>query len=94
MNLYIMPLSLIVFHGEEVQQTFDLSSVQNIAALRRMEGGKPAGLVRFMVDEVDYAFAMEDYEAWAIDLAEASKRTLEDPLERKRKGKDDDDDWD
>jgi len=57
-----------------------------------MEGGKPDGLVRFNADDVTYAFALDEYETWAADLAEAAKRTLEDPVERKRKSKDDDED--
>ncbi|MDQ7025207.1 MAG: hypothetical protein Q9P44_06570 [Anaerolineae bacterium] len=91
-NLYIMPLQLVIFHGEEVYKSFDLTTVQNIAALKRMEGGKPDGLVRFTADEGELAFAMDDYESWASDLAEAAKRRLEDPIERKRKGKEDEDD--
>lgn len=91
-NLYIMPLHLVIFHGEEVYNSLDLTTVQNIAALKRMEGGKPDGLVRFTAGEEEFAFALDDYEAWASDLAEAAKRTLEEPVERKRKGKDDEDD--
>ena len=44
-----------------------------------------------MADE-SLAFAMNDYEVWAADLAEAAKRTLEEPVMRKGKGKDDDED--
>ncbi len=91
-RLYLMPLSLVVFQGDEVRDVLPLAEMQRIAALRRMEGGEPAGLVRFAMDEADYAFALQDYEAWATDLAEAAKRTLEDPLERKRKSKSDDED--
>jgi hypothetical protein len=91
-NLYIMPLELVIFHGQEVHDTIELALIQNIAALRRMEGGKPDGLVRFMVESETYAFALDNYEAWASDLAEAAKRTLEEPVERKRKGKDEDED--
>jgi hypothetical protein len=71
-----------------------LATIQNIAALRRMEGGKPDGLVRFKAGETSYAFALDEYESWAADLAEAAKRTLEDPLERKRKSLDDAEDDD
>jgi hypothetical protein len=93
-DLYLMPLMLVIFQGNEVHDTLELATIQNIAALWRMEGGKPDGLVRFNADDVTYAFALDEYETWAADLAEAAKRTLEDPLERKRKSKDDDEDVD
>ena len=92
--LYIMPLRLVIFVGNEVQQTVPLAAVQNIAVLKRMEGGNPPGLVRFTAGEETLAFAMDDYEAWASELAEAAKRTLEEPISRKRKAKDDEDDDD
>jgi hypothetical protein len=91
-DLYLMPLMLVIFQRNEVHDTLELATIQNIAALRRMEGGKPDGLVRFNADDVTYAFALDEYETWAADLAEAAKRTLEDPVERKRKSKDDDED--
>jgi hypothetical protein len=91
-NLYLMPLLLVIFQSGEVHDTLELAAIQNIAALRRMEGGKPDGLVRFNADDATYAFALDEYETWAADLAEAAKRTLEDPVERKRKSKDDDED--
>jgi len=93
-RLYLMPLYLVIFAGDEVQRTIDLSKIQEIAALKRMEGGNPAGLIRFRSDEEDFAFALNNYEAWANDLAEAAKRSLEEPVIRKRKGKDDEWDWD
>lgn len=93
-RLYLMPLHLVIFAGDEVQRTIELTAIQDIAALKRMEGGKPAGLIRFSYGEKDLAFALDDYEAWAKDLAEAAKRTLEEPVMRKRKSKNDADEWD
>lgn len=92
-HLYLMPLHLVIFAGDEVQRTIELADIQEIAALKRMEGGRPAGLIRFNYGEEDLAFALDDYESWAEDLAEAAKRTLEEPVMRKRKSKDDDE-WD
>lgn len=94
LHLYLMPLHLVVLHNNAVQNVLDLADIQTIAALKRIEGGKPEGLIRFIYGEETYAFAMDDYEVWASDLAEAAKRTLEEPVVRKRKGKDDDDDYD
>lgn len=87
-ELYLMPLSLVVLYKGTVQSVYDLSTIQSIAALKRMEGGSPDGLLRFMVGaHLQLAFALDEYEAWATDLAEAAKRTLEEPLLRKRKTK-------
>lgn len=93
-TLYLMPLALVILQEETVKQVLLLADMQQIAALRRMEGGEPAGLIRFALGEADYAFATNAYEAWAHDLAEAAKRTLEEPLQRKRKSKSDDDEED
>lgn len=92
-RLYLMPLYLVIFAGEEVQRLIELASIQEIAALKRMEGGRPAGLIRFRFTEETLAFALDDYQSWAKDLAEAAKRTLEEPVIQKRKGKDDEE-WD
>ncbi|MEO1287141.1 MAG: hypothetical protein AAFV93_05185 [Chloroflexota bacterium] len=89
-QLYLMPLYLVVQENGIVRETIPLSTIQEIGALKRMEGGKPKGLIRFFVDNELRAFALDDYEAYATDLAEASKRTLEEPVTRKRKSKDDD----
>jgi hypothetical protein len=95
-QLYLMPLYLVILSNFRVQERYALTQIQDIAALKRMEGGKPDGLIRFFMDNELRAFALDDYEAWAEALAEASKRTLEEPVMRKRKSKDDDDldDWD
>lgn len=95
-QLYLMPLFLVVMRDNHVQEQIELAKIQDIGALKRMEGGKPEGLIRFFVDNELRAFAIDDYERWAELLATASKRTLEEPVMRKRKSKDDDDidDWD
>jgi hypothetical protein len=93
-RLYLMPLYLVIFSADEVQRSIELTEIQDIAALKRMEGGKPTGLIRFTYADEDLAFALDDYEKWASDLADAAKRTLEEPVMRKRKSKDDEDEWD
>lgn len=93
-QLYLMPLYLVVLRDTHILAKIDLSQVQDIGALKRMEGGKPAGLIRFFVENELRAFALDDYETWAAYIATAAKRTLEEPLERKQKSKDDDEDWD
>lgn len=93
-QLYLMPLFLVILVDGKVRDRIALSDIQEIAALKRMDGGKPEGLIRFFVDNVLQAYALNEYEVWASDLADASKRTLEDPVTRKRKSKDDDFDED
>lgn len=95
-QLYLMPLFLVVLRDNFVQEQIELATIQDIGALKRMEGGKPEGLIRFFVDNELRAFAIDEYERWAELLATASKRTLEEPVMRKRKSKDEDDldDWD
>ena len=91
-HLYLMPLYLVIMQQGIVERVLPLAGIQNIAALRRMEGGEPAGLIRFIMGDETFAFALNQYETWAADLAEAAKRTLEEPLIRKQKGKDEDED--
>lgn len=93
LKLYLMPLYLVIFRENRILESIELSKIQDIGALKRMEGGNPAGLIRFFVDNELRAFALDNYESWAEALAEATKRTLEEPVMRKRKSKDDDD-WD
>jgi hypothetical protein len=90
-HLYLMPRFLVVLHDSIVRQKIPLESVQTIGALRRLDQPGADGLVRFHAGEADYCFAVLDHEKVAAALAEAAKRTLEAPLERKQKGKKDDD---
>jgi hypothetical protein len=93
-DLYLTPRFLLILSGETVLRKIPLEAVQEISALRRLDQPKADGLVRFRAGEEPLAFALPQYEAFAQALAEAAKRTLETPLEQKRKGKKDDDDWD
>jgi hypothetical protein len=91
-ELYLMPLHLVILKEGIIQRVLHIEAVQNIAALKRMEGGEPVGIVRFVHDEENFAFATNDYEAWASAIAEAAKRSLEEPVMQKQKSKGDD--WD
>jgi hypothetical protein len=92
-QLYLMPRFLVILHDSAVRQKIPLESVQTIGALRRLDQPGVEGLVRFRAGESDYHFAVRDHEKVAAALAEAAKRTLEAPLERKQKGKKDDEDY-
>jgi hypothetical protein len=91
LDLYLMPLFLVTLEGTRVRQTFPLNQLQEITAVRRLDRPRAAGLVRFLVDETSCAFALDSYAAFANALAEATKRTLEDPLQWQQKKKKSDD---
>jgi hypothetical protein len=93
-NLYLMPRFLVIMRGQTVLRKLPLEAVQEIAALRRLDQPDAQGLVRFRAEEETFAFAIADHEGFAKLLAEAAKRTLEMPLERKQKNKLQDDDYD
>lgn len=92
-TLYLTPRFLVILSGRQVLRTLPLEAVQQIGALRRIDQPQADGLVRFRAEEEPFAFALPAYESFAASLAEAAKRTLEAPLERKQKGKDEDEDW-
>lgn len=95
-QLYIMPLNLVIFQANRVLEVLPLTAIQAIATLQRLEGGKPEGLLRFTVGDRALAFALDDYVNFGELLAAATKRSLEEPIQRKQKAKDeallDDDD--
>ena len=86
-SLYLMPLHLVVMHGAAVQRAIALDTVQAISAIRRLDQPQAAGLVRFEADGEALAFALDAYEVFAAALADAAKRTLEDPIQWQRKKK-------
>lgn len=90
-DLYLMPLFLVVLEGVRVRATYPLNKLQAINAIRRLDRPRAAGLVHFEVDEQPHAFALDSYAVFANALAEAAKRTLEDPLQWQQKRKKDDD---
>lgn len=89
-ELYLMPLHLVIMKAGIIQRVLHIEAIQDIAALKRMEGGEPTGVIRFFHDGETFAFASNDYEAWATAIAEAAKRSLEEPVMQKQKGKDED----
>ncbi|MBZ0283930.1 MAG: hypothetical protein K8L97_24540 [Anaerolineae bacterium] len=92
--LYLMPRFLLILDGETVLRKIPLEAVQQIGALRRLDQPGAQGLLRFHAEEETFAFALDQHEAFANAVADAAKRTLEAPMERKQKGKDDYEDED
>jgi hypothetical protein len=93
-DLYLMPLFLVLMQGASVQRTIPLETVQQVSAIRRIDQPRADGLVRFEAGGETLAFALKPHEAFATALAEAAKRTLEDPVQWQRKKKKPDDDED
>lgn len=94
LDLYLMPRFLVIMRDGKVLRKLALENVQEIAALHRLDDPGAHGLIRFRAEEETFAFAHPQHEHFAKLLAEAAKRTLEMPLERKQKNKLDDDDYD
>lgn len=85
-QLYVMPRCIVILNGQTVLRTIALEEVQDIGAVRRLDASS-GGLVRFRAENETFAFAVEYYDIFAQSLAEAAKRTLEMPIERKSKSK-------
>ncbi|MBZ0289179.1 MAG: hypothetical protein K8I30_16280 [Anaerolineae bacterium] len=93
-DIYLMPRFLVVLSRDKVLRKVPLEAVQQIGALKRLDQPEAQGLVRFRAEDEPFAFAVNKHEEFAALLAEAAKRTLEVPLERKQKNKLDDEDDD
>jgi hypothetical protein len=94
LSLYVMPMQMILLQGTKVLRAIPLTQVTQIAAMRRIDQPKADGLVRFTVDHEPLAFACKEYQALGQAVAEAAKRSLEQPLMQKQKGKAEADDED
>lgn len=92
-SLYLMPRYVVILDEGTALRKIPLESIQQIGALKRLDQPRAQGLIRFRAEEETFAFAVDQHEQLAQALAEAAKRTLEAPLEQKRKGKDDDEDF-
>jgi hypothetical protein len=89
-SVYLTPAYLVILDGSRVLRTISLEKVQRIGALHRLDAPQANGLARFQVEGEMMAFSVDDHNALATALAEAAKRTLEEPVLQKRKSKDDD----
>ncbi len=87
-SLFLTPAALVLLNGMAVQRIIPIEQVQQVSAFRRLDQPRAAGLVRFKAGEETLAFALDSFEGLAAALAEAAKRTLEDPLIRKKKAED------
>ena len=97
--LYLMPSHLVVLQDDQVQTTWPLEIIQNIEVMRRIDDPAAGGVVRFKIEDTEHseptAFTLLDYGPFGAALAEAAKRSLEDPpLFYGKKKDDDEDEWD
>jgi hypothetical protein len=88
-QLYLLPSHVVIFEEREPLRLIPIGDIQEISALKRLDAPSADGLLRFRVRSAEetLAFALPDYEVWAREVAEAAKRTLEDPILRKTKSK-------
>ena len=88
-KVYLTPNTLVFLSGaDDVIRVIMLRDIQNLRVVAD-EGGS---LVCFSLGDEEIAIATDQYEVWAQSIATAAKRTLEDPIERKRKAYADADD--
>jgi hypothetical protein len=86
-SLYLMPRALVLLAGAQVQRVLPLEQIQQISAIRRLDQPGAEGLVRFEIAGEPFAYALPGHDTFAAALAEAAKRTLEDPVLWQRKKK-------
>lgn len=91
--LYVTPLAVVVLRGDTVLDVLPLDKVHQVAAMRRIDQPQADGLVTFTAAGERFAFASRRYEALGQAVAESARRSLEEPLLQKQKGKDEDDDY-
>jgi hypothetical protein len=101
-----MPAALIMQDGEDgvsVQRVIPLEQIQQIEALRRVDAlTAQEGVMRFKIEHGEqsetHAYVLPEYIEFGEALAEAAKRSLEDPFlhmnmkKKSDKYADDDDD--
>lgn len=96
-TLYLTPATL-VFMGQDdhVERVIKLRDIQNLRVVPPEETSMEYGLVCFKQTSTleDVAVAVKNSESWSTSIAQAARRTLEEPVTRKGKLPDVDSDWD
>ena len=78
--MYLTPCALVLLDGERVQRVLPLEQVQDIEVMRRLDEPMAGGVVRFRYAGSEMlAYTLPDYIPFGAALAEAAKRSLEDP---------------
>jgi hypothetical protein len=86
-ELYLMPLFLVIFKSGAVQQQIALADIQDIIVLPRLDNALADGLISLSLAHgaETLTFALRDYQDWADDLGQATRRNLEAPVMQKQK---------
>lgn len=82
--LYIMPTRLVILENSSVSRAIPVREIAEIERVRRADVAKRGGLVRFIALGESLAYALDDDEAFAQQLATTAKADLEE-ISRKRK---------
>jgi hypothetical protein len=81
--LYLTPCALVELEGDQVRRALPLEQVQQIEVMRRADDPAAGGVVRFRfmhsAEPENIAYTLPDYIPFGAALAEAAKRSLEDP---------------
>jgi hypothetical protein len=92
LRLYLTPYALVLLDGEQVRRVLPVERMQDIEVMRRLDDPLAGGVVRFRyADAETLAYSLPDYLPFGAALAEAAKRSLEDPPVFYGKKKDADD---
>ncbi|NWF71037.1 MAG: hypothetical protein HXY40_18295 [Chloroflexi bacterium] len=94
LQLYIMPLYLVILQDMRVLRVVPLHEISDITPLRRLDAPQADGLVRFRAAQETMSFVLEHYQRFAENLAQAARCALEVPPQRKQKSAEDDEEWD
>ncbi|MBZ0302972.1 MAG: hypothetical protein K8J31_24715, partial [Anaerolineae bacterium] len=96
LTLYLTPCALVMLAGEQVRRVVPLEQVQDLEVMRRIDDPESGGVVRFRwlqdPEAETFAYTLPDYVPFGAALAEAAKRSLEDPPLFYGKKKEDEDD--
>jgi hypothetical protein len=84
-KLYLTPGSLVVLQDDFVQHRLSLGDIKHVEALPRLDAPLAAGLIRFEYKGDVLAFALNDYQDFALLVADSSGETLERPTFWKRR---------
>ncbi|MFN8451785.1 MAG: hypothetical protein U0521_25140 [Anaerolineae bacterium] len=91
-TLYLTPLHVVLLRDGQVERLIPLEQVQKVTAMRRIDRPECGWTRRLSDGRGDARLRRENYEALAGAIAEAARRSLEEPLLQKQKGKKDDED--
>jgi hypothetical protein len=80
LDVYLTPIALVLLDDTRIQRVLPLEQIQDIEVMRRLDDPMAGGVVRFQYAGTEtLAYTLPDYIPFGAALAEAAKRSLEDP---------------